>query len=396
MFFSINSTPLGNFPNHIQLGKLYLNTDNGWTTVDVNNGVAVYKGYVNDVAIGSAVDDIIQNPEPYLDGNFCLIYFDYSTKLISIKHNLYRSFPLYYGQSVTNLVAQDNTVWGNGVITVDQDLSVTYTKFDPVGSIDLSLLSESDVVDRIYKRLSNRVQQFLSHNTLPLKVFLSGGVDSMLVFSFIKQFTNNYQLQTAEHCDFDEFWCNNRNYIEENYWSYTQIHHWRQPCVLSSGAPGDEFLLRSPTTANLFLMGQGTNIPALLSKPSLHQKYFLKEKHLKLFNQQLLDEKNQQLIRYQKTLYAHLCNANLNDWQHWHLGNTLTYTPLRDLEIFKLLLRLPYDSAVGQILDSRISIELIKRNDPDLVQYLSTDKNTNSLSNMWNYLQSSITATSGQ
>jgi hypothetical protein len=40
----------------------------------------------------------------------------------------------------------------------------------------------------------------------------------------------------------------------KKYWGYRQIHHWQMPCVLASGAPGDEFMLRSPTTANQYLL----------------------------------------------------------------------------------------------------------------------------------------------
>jgi hypothetical protein len=71
----------------------------------------------------------------------------------------------------------------------------------------------------------------------------------------------------------------------------------------------------------------------------------------------------------------------INDWQHWHLGNTLTWTPLRDLEIFKALLRLPADSAVGQIMNSNISLQLIERNRPGLSALISDQKNTGNVMN---------------
>ena len=71
-----------------------------------------------------------------------------------------------------------------------------------------------------------------------------------------------------------------------------------------------------------------------------------------------------------------LCNTVANDWQHWHIGNTLTWTPLRDLELFKLCLALPYDQAIGQIVNSAVSRELIERNVPGLTQVLSDQKNT--------------------
>jgi hypothetical protein len=71
----------------------------------------------------------------------------------------------------------------------------------------------------------------------------------------------------------------------------------------------------------------------------------------------------------------------INDWQHWHLGNTLTWTPLRDLEIFKLLLRLPTDLATAQIMNSDISQQLIEKNSPGLTALISDQKNTGNVMN---------------
>ena len=86
-------------------------------------------------------------------------------------------------------------------------------------------------------------------------------------------------------------------------------------------------------------------------------------------------------------LHRFLCNIVVNDWQHWHLGNTQTWTPLRDLEIFKLFLRLPALEAVPQIMNSHISLELIRRNRPELTQLISDQKNTgNIMRNLSNFL----------
>ena len=82
-------------------------------------------------------------------------------------------------------------------------------------------------------------------------------------------------------------------------------------------------------------------------------------------------------------LHWDLCNIVANDWQHWHLGRTRTWTPLRDLELFKLMLRLPQHDAVSQIMNSEISIDIIERNSPGLSQVLSSQKNMhNPLANL--------------
>jgi hypothetical protein len=174
----------------------------------------------------------------------------------------------------------------------------------------------------------------------------------------------------------DEFYLANSSDIKKH-WGYRQIHHWQMPCVLASGAPGDEFMLRSPTTANQYLLSHGTSIPEQLTQhpDCLHRDYF--SQYTDLF------------LSQQAGTTAELCNTVVNDWQHWHLGNTLTWTPFRDLELFKLFLALPYDQALGQIINSSVSRKLIERNVPGLTQVLSDQKNTgNAMRNLRGLLKS--------
>ena len=218
----------------------------------------------------------------------------------------------------------------------------------------------------------------------------------MLVFSYIKASTDRYQMIFQQHVEWDEFWCRNQCRLKQNFWGYSQIHHWTDPCVLSSGAPGDEFMLRSPVTANLWLKYHGTNILDELQKNpnTLHRDYFLQHKHINLFEQQEKDDELNSMCFEKFATY--LCNIVANDCQHWHLGNTLTFTPLRDIEIFKLFLRLSKSDGIKQILDSDISKKLISKNDPNLLNYISDSKNSEeTLSNMVG-LMSKYLANSGQ
>jgi hypothetical protein len=129
-------------------------------------------------------------------------------------------------------------------------------------------------------------------------------------------------------------------------------------------------MLRSPTTANLYLHRNNTSIPQLLEQypQCLHYLYFNLDKHQKIFQEQ-------QNIQQDTSDWA-ICNILANDWQHWHLGNTLTWTPLRDLEIIKILLRMPLPHAINQIMDSEFSKCLIERNAPGATRFISDQKNT--------------------
>jgi hypothetical protein len=178
----------------------------------------------------------------------------------------------------------------------------------------------------------------------------------------------------------------NSGTLKERFWGYGQIHHWIEPCILTSGAPGDEYMLRSPTTADLLLKFNNIRMVDLLNLPKwqgcLHQEYFRMPKNYSIFEQQQLTPGwNKEIMMW------NLCNIIVNDWQHWHLGNTLTWTPLRDLEIFKILLRLPTNIQLTQIMNSGISQTLIERNSPGLTRLISDQKNSgNAMKNLTDFL----------
>jgi hypothetical protein len=378
MFFNIGHVPLENYPCHWQLGSFSVSTDRGWHHTTLGTAEILYKGYADSAPLNQLLEQILLQTEPRLTGNFCALVSVNDT--IEIQTDRYRSFPIYVGNGVNNLVPTAHTAWTDSLISVHSDLSVTENKFDVIGAIDTDLLTKDQVTDKIIEILDNRARRFGTNNSLPVKVFLSGGVDSLLVYSFLKKYVRNVELVLGAHHDWDYFWVKNSSDITRN-WGYNQIHHWNQDCVLTSGAPGDEFMLRSPVTADLFLKHQGIRIATLLNestwKNCLHHSYFMQDKHQYIF------ETQQSTAATNHQLHHDLCNIVVNDWQHWHLGRTLTWTPLRDLEIFKLMLRLPQENAVDQIMNSGISIDIIERNSPGLSSVLSTQKNMhNPLANL--------------
>jgi len=387
MFFSISKSPKNNFSNFYQLGKNYVSTDAGWQQLQIKNTTVIYKGYADSDTLDNLLPAIIIQDEPKNLGNFCAIVYDSDSNEIKIKTDRYRSFPIFVdsSQEITNLVKYDYVVWTDGLVTIDSNLTVTETKFDVIGEIDTTPLSVDEVVEKVNTMLSLKTQQFVKHNKLPIRVFLSGGVDSLLVYSYLQKYTNDYQLVKCQHIDYDRFWLLNMHTLKK-FWGYQQIHHWNDPCVLTSGAPGDEFMLRSPTTVDLFLKANGYNILELLNQPQwkdcLHRSYYQKPDHLDIFQSQTID-----LGIDAESLMWKLCNIVVNDWQHWHLGNTLTWTPLRDIEIFKLFLRLPADQSLPQIMNSDISKQLIDQNKSGLTRLISDQKNTdNCMKNLCDFL----------
>jgi len=382
MFFYIGKEAQNNYPCHWQLGNFVVSTDNGWQRVCTNDYQLIYKGYADLNCINDVLETIVFQTIPQFTGNFCVIVF--TNGELKIQTDRYRSFPIYIDDhSVNNLISKSHVAWCDSLVNINEDMSVTETKYDAIGDVNDTETS----VEEIDLLLTNKIQKFGQQVKSPIKMFLSGGVDTLLIYSYLKRLEIPHEIIWQLHCDLDWFYLTNHHDIQAH-WGYTQIHHWNQPSILASGAPGDEFTLRSPNTANLYLMYQGTNILQMLQDDPkcFHQEYF--KKYANLFAKQIIDY---QVISNKLDLIKVLCNNVLNDWQHWHLGNTLTWTPLRDLDLFKLFLNLPKNLAHGQIMNSSVSCQLIEQNVPGLTKVLSDQKNhENYMKNIRQLLDNSL------
>jgi hypothetical protein len=369
MFFSIAFKPQQNFPCAWQLGNLICSTDQGWQMTTLGNCKVLFKGYTEQAPIEQMLPVILQNTRPL--GNFCAIALH--DNQVTVHTDYWRSFPIWTdaNREVTNLQPVGQQAWCDATIICDSQLNITTTYRDVIGLIDSTTLEHQQVLEQVDAILLKRITDFVNQRPAPLRVFLSGGVDTMLIYSYLQRIGAEHELIDYLHVDYDDFWRKNSHHLDQ-FWGYSQIHHWLKPAYLASGAPGDEFMLRSPVTANLYLIKHGSSIPdqLKLNPDCMHREYFNRKKHLDIFSHQAatqIDTKN---------LYQYLCNVVSNDYQHWHIGHTLTWTPLRDLEIFKLMLRLPFESAVAQIMNSEFSKELIERNCPGLSSWISDQKNT--------------------
>lgn len=369
MFFHIARQSDPRFPHQHTMGRFTVSVDSGWHIQKTDDKTFLYKGYVDNGKLSDCLSKIADSAVPVFRGNFCVLEHDSYHETITIKTDIYRAFPLFYQthEFVGNLRETANTIWSDSVLTVYQDFFWRTTQFDPIQSCKIVRTSVADIHDY----LNNKIKNFVSNNSLPLKVFLSGGVDTLLLYSYIRALGVDHELVRCAHTDHDYFYLCNHAELSPN-WGYEQIHHWKDSCVLVSGTPGDEFTMRSPTTAGIWLLANGTDMITQLDRHPgcLHDSYFRKPKHIALFQQQI------QSWQPIDNLTWTLCNINVNDWQHWHLGNTLTWTPLRDLELFKMFLGLDRDELLSQIFNSAISRELIERNVPGLTAVISDQKNT--------------------
>lgn len=376
MFFSVAQQAQDNYPCHWQLGQLTLSTDRGWHQYKDSRYHAVYKGYIENASIHDTIKELVNAGR--FKGNFCAIVHDAQQQQVTIRSDVYRGFPIYvHGDQITNLQRSDKVVWTDGTVAVNTDMTYAHIHTDVIGHVDSSPIELEQAIQSVHDLLVRKARNFVEHNRLPIKVYLSGGVDSLLVYAYLKHVSDDFEIVRCSHVDHDWFWLMNSGLITQH-WGYRQIHHWEQPCVLTSGAPGDEFMLRSPTTVNLWLMYHGISMIDLLSMPEwqhcLHWQYYHKPVHQEIFRQRLTTK-----FDNKKHMIWQLCNININDWQHWHLGNTLTWTPLRDLDIFKILVRLDVQDALPQIMNSAISLRLIDMVNPGLSHVISAQKNHGNL-----------------
>lgn len=386
MFFQISKTKQDNFPYNHQTANFVVSLDEGWQHIQYQNNDIWYKGYLDSGDLTEHVVEIANQEEPTYYGNFCVIkVFDSG---MVIRADRLRSFPLWHNSvdGLTNLRPLGDTYWTDSYVMMNNDLTILHSKFDAIGEISDSLLSFEQVVDQVDALIDSKVKLFLANSTLPLRVFLSGGIDTGLLYSYVQKHTDNYELVLNSHIDFDYFYLKNQGNLS-NLWGYNQIHHWKDACVLASGAPGDEFTARSPTTANLLLLHHGMSIPKLLVeaqyKDCLHYTYYNQEKYLQNWHKQEQAYSPLSLTDTIKTCCAH----NINDWQHWHLGQTLTWTPFRDIEMFKLFARLESTALMNQVMNSSVQLELIRRNNPKILDCLSKQKNSvNYMENLTNLL----------
>jgi hypothetical protein len=373
MFFSISTRPTENFSNTHSVGRLYLGLDEGWRETTMNGYRLFYKGYADSGRLEQVLGSLLENRSPRFTGNFCVIYQDLQTQTMGIINDLWRSFPIYiHEQQVTNLNKSGHQIWADTCLEVTQSFDLQTKRHDIIGVVDNDPVTWDQALDLVHDVLSSKIKSFLNYYDGTVKVFLSGGVDTLLVYSYLRRFTTRIEMVWNNHIDYDRFWMLNSGTIKEH-WAYRQIHHWIQPSVLASGAPGDEFMLRNPYTAHMWTQWHGLDLARLLQgnyQDCYHNYYFARQNHMKLFASQV------EPVTDCKQRVRQLCNNVVNDFQHWHLGHTLTWTPLRDLEIFKIMLRVPPEQALQQIMNSDFSRSLIERNCAGLTCLLSDKKNT--------------------
>ena len=349
MFFRLAKDQDPRFPCHHRLtDQLWLSTDSGWQ----RHGDCVIKGYADTPTLA----EVPGHHKP-LRGNYCA--FQVSGEAVAVKHDVERSFPMWRSDSaVTNLYPEGQQVWADKRLTVHGDMSCDVTR-DITWRTAL-VKDDDELVDRLHEILLNKFRMFLSHNQLPLKIFLTGGIDTTTVWAYLDHVGADYELVDYEYTKYTPFYTKNYKRLKE-YPFYNQTQLWDEDCVLVSGAMGDEMLLRGPTTLAMALAKHDVKLEGLVQENDYHYKYYARYKH--------------------KT-HRHVDHGNLimdtlyNDHQHWHIDRTLHFTPFKDMRLPALVLQASKELLIAQARNGEINRKLIGRLDPTKLDKITKYKNS--------------------
>jgi|TARA_R110000823_G_scaffold124817_1_gene251426 hypothetical protein len=373
MFFNLATDRLENFPyHHILPNGLVLNTDDGWEVYTVDNQTVIVKGYANQFSLSDIVNEIITHDIPVYKGNFCAIVSD--SEHVKILHDTNRGFPLWASnKNITNLEPLAEQIWADHLLTVNNDMSYELSYFKPYTK-NTDELTDEKILDKLHTTICETYEKFLTHNTKPLKIFLSGGIDTTTNWAYLDKFTKNYEIVDYEYVKFTPFFKLNNPSLKQ-FWAYKQIHLWDESCVLVSGGMGDENLLRGPSTLAIALKKYDLELQNILEPDDYHYKHFSK------YLPDLYDSINN-VYPTIKDIQEHILNTNVNDHQHWHIDKTITFTPFKDIELLALVLNSSKELLVAQAKSGFINRQLISKLDPDKLNKISYSKNNNMLARL--------------
>jgi len=373
MFFNLTTNKTKNFTLHFDLPNgLILNTDEGWESFDIDDCTIILKGYSNLYDLRTLATYLTDCKRTSIKGNFCA--FVCKDDKVTILHDKDRGFPIWVGdKTVTNLFARnEEPVWEDCSITIDKEMHVTRQWEAPYVYKKKESLTDTQVIDKIDSVLSETFENFLAQNKTPLKIFLTGGIDTLLAWTYLDSFTKNYEIVDYEYMKYTYFYSMNQKLLETHQ-PYKQVHLWNDPTVLITGMCGDEYFMRGPHTSAQCLKYHGYNLLESL-KESDYMYYFFNRKNCTAGILNGIDAvKPDQSI---EDVYTDIFNRNKNDHQHWHIDNTITFTPFKDTSIMEIILRGRAELLLDNARDAAIEKMLIEKRDPKKLKFLEKRKNT--------------------
>ena len=351
MFFTVSPLPDARLPHHDPIGAWWFSHDSGWT----NNSTTWTKGYL---------------------GNHLTLAWD--NNRIDVEHDVTRCFPLWWDnstQTLTNFLGTGIQIWADQQVSIVDGQLIT-KPVDVVGSISTDTVSLNQAVDAITANLLQKANGL----TQPSKLFVTGGIDTLTLLALVKNTKIPCEILDYEHFEYDKFTNQHITALKQQYWAYNQIHHWQQPTTLVSGAYGDEFLFRGPHNIALWAAWHDIDINRITkTAKGYHVGYFRKPENEIIFQSAFYRRSTiKSLYPTYTDLVRKIIDTNANDFQHCHLGNTITWTPFKDPALTKIVLQMSQQDLLEHIMDATVNRQIISRLYPKALTLLSPTKNHNS------------------
>jgi hypothetical protein len=247
MFFSISTEKFDDrFFNHVNISNYYISLDAGWHQTRINKKEVFYKGYCDSVDMLQIIHEFSLDPKPRYRGNFGLIIVDHDS--LTVTHDLNRSFPLNIDNNgfLTNLTKLNSRepIWADRYV-VYKNLDIDFVFFDPYDGLAFNFdekLSLEQCANEI-KDILDEKTKYLFNTTLPIKIYLSGGLDTTLLYAYTKYHLEkndiDYSIVTCQHNHYNKFLQKNHWNLKKEFAVYLQAHSFKNPCLMFNGAPGD-------------------------------------------------------------------------------------------------------------------------------------------------------------
>ena len=200
---------------------------------------------------------------------------------------------------------------------------------------------------------------------------MTGGIDTLLAWTYLDSFTKDYEIVDYGYIKHTYFYYLNQKKLEKH-GLYNQIHSWEDPTVLITGSCGDEYFMRGPYTAAQCLKYHGYNLLESTKESNYMYKFFNRKNCTAGMLNGMNAVKPDQSI---DDVYTEIFNRNKNDFQHWHLDNTITFTPFKDTSIMETILQGNAEQLLNNARDAAIQKKLIAKRDPKKLEFLSRWKN---------------------
>ena len=335
-----------------KIGKFKVSLDAGWHSI----GDVLYKGYCVDQPLQHKVTDRNFTEQA---GNYVIL--DFSDGGCGVHYDDSRSFPLYHDQhTVTNQKDTSMTaVWFDGAVRYCNDVwEFVYREENSVKyPTVMEHLTKEQLVDRYCEYLVNSVYFF--NTDLPFFCADSNGVDSLVIKSAFDYCGIDYQL--VDH---------NSERFQHLGWGYRQIFVTDTPHIQLTGFCGDELMLRNPLYVQWLLDPHNINLADEFDK--------VEHSYMKgFFNKHYKTKVGGQVGKYSTVAeaYEHTANVAFNDYQMWHVDNTITFTPFRNIAMALECFRADPDTMLDQVIHAGFSKDIIRRLNKRNLELISTHKN---------------------